>query len=64
MGWQLSEYVDPGVSGAKEGHPELSRLLRDAKRWQIDSSSAGGWIVSGGACGTLFCCSTNSRHSA
>jgi DNA invertase Pin-like site-specific DNA recombinase len=35
-GWQLTEYVDHGVSGAKEGRPELNRLLRDAKRRQID----------------------------
>jgi len=34
--WQLAEYVDHGVSGAKEGRPELNRLLRDAKRRQID----------------------------
>jgi putative DNA-invertase from lambdoid prophage Rac len=35
-GWQLAEYVDHGVSGAKEGRPELNRLLRDAKKRQID----------------------------
>jgi DNA invertase Pin-like site-specific DNA recombinase len=35
-GWQLAEYVDHGVSGTKEGRPELNRLLRDAKRRQID----------------------------
>jgi DNA invertase Pin-like site-specific DNA recombinase len=35
-GWQLAEYVHHGVSGAKEGRPELNRLLRDAKRRQID----------------------------
>jgi resolvase-like protein len=28
--------VDHGVSGAKEGRPELNRLLRDAKKRQID----------------------------
>jgi DNA invertase Pin-like site-specific DNA recombinase len=35
-GWQLVEYVDYGVSGAKESRPELNRLLRDAKKRQID----------------------------
>jgi DNA invertase Pin-like site-specific DNA recombinase len=28
--------VDHGVSGAKESRPELNRLLRDAKKRQID----------------------------
>jgi DNA invertase Pin-like site-specific DNA recombinase len=35
-GWRITEYVDHGVSGAKESRPELNRLLRDAKKRQID----------------------------
>jgi DNA invertase Pin-like site-specific DNA recombinase len=35
-GWRLAEYVDHGVSGAKEARPELNRLIRDAKKRQID----------------------------
>jgi len=44
-GWTISgEYVDQGVSGAKESHPELNRLTADAHRrvfdavlvWKID----------------------------
>ena len=35
-GWQLSEYVDEGVSGAKERRPELDRLIAAARRRQVD----------------------------
>lgn len=37
-GWQLaSEYVDVGISGAKEKRPELDRLLADAHRRRFDA---------------------------
>ena len=36
-GWQIAgEYVDAGVSGAKDSRPELSRLMADAKRRRFD----------------------------
>ncbi|MGA2608313.1 MAG: recombinase family protein [Terriglobia bacterium] len=35
--WQISgEYVDEGVSGSKESHPELNRLMGDSRRRQFD----------------------------
>ena len=37
-GWQVvAEYVDHGVSGAKESRPALNRLLADAKRRKFDA---------------------------
>ena len=43
-GWTANEYVDRGVSGAKERRPALDTLIRDAKRrrfnvlvcWRLD----------------------------
>ena len=35
-GWTLVEYVDRGVSGAKDRRPALDELLRDAKRRRFD----------------------------
>lgn len=36
-GWQLAgEYVDSGISGAKEKRPELDRLMTDAHRRKFD----------------------------
>ncbi len=35
-GWQAIEYVDQGVSGAKERRPALDQLLADAKRRRFD----------------------------
>jgi DNA invertase Pin-like site-specific DNA recombinase len=36
-GWTLAdEYVDQGVSGAKDSRPELNRLMADAKRRKFD----------------------------
>jgi DNA invertase Pin-like site-specific DNA recombinase len=36
-GWKLAdEYVDKGVSGAKDSRPELNRLMADAKRRKFD----------------------------
>jgi DNA invertase Pin-like site-specific DNA recombinase len=37
-GWQVAgEYVDAGVSGAKDSRPELNRLMIDAKRRKFDA---------------------------
>jgi DNA invertase Pin-like site-specific DNA recombinase len=37
-GWEVSgEYVDDGVSGAKDSRPELNRLLADAHRRRFDA---------------------------
>ena len=37
-GWNLAgEYVDVGISGAKEKRPELSRLMADAHRRKFDA---------------------------
>ena len=35
-GWSAVEYVDRGVSGAKERRPALDQLLTDAKRRRFD----------------------------
>ena len=35
-GWTAKEYVDRGVSGAKDRRPALDELLRDAKRRKLD----------------------------
>jgi len=36
QGWTIEEYVDRGVSGAKESRPELDRLMRDAQGKKFD----------------------------
>lgn len=37
-GWHISgEYVDTGVSGAKDSRPELDRLMRAARRREFDT---------------------------
>lgn len=36
-GWQAREFVDHGVSGAKERRPALDELVRDAKRRKFDA---------------------------
>lgn len=36
-GWQIAgEYVDTGISGAKDSRPELNRLMADAQRRRFD----------------------------
>lgn len=35
-GWTLAEYVDRGVSGAKDRRPALDQLLADARRRRFD----------------------------
>ena len=36
-GWQTVEYVDRGVSGAKDRRPALDQLVTDARRRRIDT---------------------------
>src|SRR5712691_9309996 len=37
-GWKLAgEYVDAGISGAKDSRPELNRLMADAHRRNLDA---------------------------
>ncbi len=37
-GWEIAgEYVDAGISGARERRPELDRLLADARRRRFDA---------------------------
>lgn len=36
-GWMFAEYVDEGVSGAKESRPALDRLLKDCRRRRLDA---------------------------
>jgi DNA invertase Pin-like site-specific DNA recombinase len=35
-GWHVDEYIDRGVSGAKDRRPALDRLLADARRRRFD----------------------------
>ena len=35
-GWTATEYVDHGISGAKEKRPALDALVKDAKRRKVD----------------------------
>jgi DNA invertase Pin-like site-specific DNA recombinase len=35
-GWTAQEYVDHGISGAKDKRPALDQLVRDAKRRRFD----------------------------
>jgi putative DNA-invertase from lambdoid prophage Rac len=35
-GWTATEYIDHGVSGAKDSRPALDRLVGDAKRRRVD----------------------------
>jgi DNA invertase Pin-like site-specific DNA recombinase len=36
-GWTGAEYIDKGVSGAKDSRPALDSLVRDAKRRKFDT---------------------------
>jgi len=37
-GWVIvAEYVDAGISGAKERRPQLDKLVQDAKRRKFDA---------------------------
>jgi DNA invertase Pin-like site-specific DNA recombinase len=36
-GWEVTEYVDEGVSGSKESRPALNRLMADAHRRRFDA---------------------------
>lgn len=37
VGWTATEYVDTGVSGAKDRRAALDRLLADADKRRIDA---------------------------
>ena len=50
--WTASEYVDRGVSGAKDRRPALDELLRDARRRRFDVLMCGGSIASAATCDT------------
>jgi DNA invertase Pin-like site-specific DNA recombinase len=45
-GWTAVEYVDRGVSGAKDRPPALDSLVTDARRRRFDVWCAGGSIGS------------------
>jgi DNA invertase Pin-like site-specific DNA recombinase len=52
-GWTVHrEYVDHGVSGAKDKRPALDALVADAKRRRSTCWCAGGWTGSGAISGT------------
>src|SRR5580700_7492479 len=36
-GLEVSEYVDAGISGAKDSRPQLNQLMADAKRRRFDA---------------------------
>ncbi len=37
-GWKIAgQYVDTGISGAREKRPELDRMMADAHRWRFDA---------------------------
>lgn len=36
-GWQFTEFIDKGVSGARESRPALDSLVRDARRRRFDA---------------------------
>jgi DNA invertase Pin-like site-specific DNA recombinase len=36
QGWQATEYVDTGISGAKDRRPALDQLMSDAKRRKLN----------------------------
>ena len=41
-GWEGTEFVDHGVSGARDRRPALDRLVKDARRGRIDVIVADG----------------------
>jgi DNA invertase Pin-like site-specific DNA recombinase len=50
--WSATEYVDRGVSGAKDRRPALDDVIRDAKRDGSMCSCAGALIASDGISST------------
>ncbi len=51
-GWTAVEYVDHGVSGAKDRRPALDQLMNDVRRHRVQAWCAGGSIGSAAICGT------------
>jgi putative DNA-invertase from lambdoid prophage Rac len=41
-GWMVREFVDAGVSAAKESRPALGDLIRAARRRQVDTTTPAG----------------------
>ena len=51
-GWTATQYVDRGVSGAKDRRPALDDLVRMRAAGGSMCSWCGGWIASGATCAT------------
>jgi DNA invertase Pin-like site-specific DNA recombinase len=63
-GWTLKEYVDEGVSGAKDRRPALDQLVADANAGGSTCWSVGDWTAWGETYGTSFCCWTSCTQLA
>jgi predicted site-specific integrase-resolvase len=54
-GWQIvGEYVDTGISGAKDRRPELDRLMADAHK-SASTLSRFGSLIGSPAASPIFC---------
>src|SRR5262249_4766434 len=62
-GWTAVEYVDRGVSGAKDRRQALDRLVTDARAAGSMWSCAGAWIDLGALSSTWSPCSRSFRRS-
>lgn len=54
-GWTLTEYVDKGVSGAKDRRPALDKLVADARRRKFDAVVCWRLDRQSGVFGTPLC---------
>jgi len=63
-GWTAVEYVDEGISGAKDRHPALDRLVADAKRRRFDVLVCWRLDRLGRNLRHMIYCSTSCRRSA
>jgi DNA invertase Pin-like site-specific DNA recombinase len=48
----VTEYVDNGVSGAKDRRPALDKLMKAARQREADAVLVFKWIASGALCST------------